>query len=149
MKLATLEKKDQSAFIQGSVLYKLDVFKGVYDSAGTVTKIRSVGSAVQGEGSSTIHMSLKTLLKDRFYLLPEQSQFGDADFAVLTREETRIPGRKFFWHRIGDAYRLTGANTGFLELQFDLFGAEKIYMDLRALSVRENSCEEEALKCIA
>ena len=139
MKLATLERRDEASSYTGTVIYKLDVFKGIHDSAGAITKIRSVGSATLGEGSSTIHMNLKTFLKDRFFLLPEQSHYSDAHFAILTREDTRIPGRKFFWHRIGDAYRQEGINAGIVELQFDVLGAEKIYLDLRSLAIRDQA----------
>lgn len=139
MKLATLEKQDQDAQQLDGQLHKFDVFRGANDSAGAIVKVRSVGSATLGENSSTIHLSLKTFLKDKFYLLPEHHRYSDADFAILTREDTRIPGRKFFWHRIGDAHHMKGLNAGLLEMQFDVFGPEKIYMDLRSIRPEEET----------
>ena len=109
-----------------TTLYRFDVFLGEEDSEGKIEKIRSVGVAFVREGLSTYSVQLKTLLKDRFYLIRGTTK-GGPDFVLVTREDSRSEGRRYFWNVVGSGECLTGINDGTIELKFDLFG-ENIYM---------------------
>jgi hypothetical protein len=133
----TLERAIQNAQARAenqAKVYRFDIFKGVEDSEGKVQKIRSVGSAQLLEGAKTYTVYLKTLLKDVFFLLPEQKRMTRGDYVILTREPSQTAGRKYFWNNIGECYLLDGANAGLMRLSFDLFGAEDIYMSLHPIN---------------
>lgn len=122
-------------------VFRFDIFKGVEDSEGKIQKIRSLGSAQLLEGAKTYTVYLKTLLKDVFYVLPEQKRMTRGDYVILTRELSQTPGRKYFWNNIGECYLLGGQNAGFMKLSFDLFGAEDIYMNLHPIHKEAQSSE--------
>lgn len=121
--------------------YRFDIFKGMEDSNGKVQKIRSIGSAHLMEGSKTYSVYLKTLLKDVFYLLPEQKRLTRGDYVILTREPSQMLGRKYFWNNIGECYILTDQNAGLMKLSFDLFGANDLFMNLCPQKATENKSE--------
>lgn len=122
--------------------YRFDIFKGVEDSEGKVQKIRSIGSAVLLEGAKTYTVYLKTLLKDVFYLLPEQKRMTCGDYVILTREPSQTTGRKYFWNNVGECYLLRDKNAGLMRLSFDLFGAEDIYMSLHPINRGDGATAE-------
>lgn len=124
----------QSRAVRQSKLYRFDIFKGVEIEGGKIQKVRSVGSAQIMEGSKTYTVYLKTLLKDVFYLLPEQKRMTRGDYVILTREPSQTPGRKYFWNNVGECYVLDGENAGVMRLAFDLFGAGDIYMNLHPIN---------------
>lgn len=115
---------------KASKTYRFDIFKGIETSDGKVQKLRSVGSAILVEGAKTYTVYLKSLLRDVFYLLPEEKKLTRGDYAILTREPSPVPTRKYFWNNIGESYLLSGQNAGLMRMSFDLFGAEDIYMNL-------------------
>lgn len=121
-------------------LYRFDIFKGVEGSGGKVQKIRTVGSAQLMEGSKTYTVYLKTLLKDVFFLLPEQKKLTRGDYVILTREPSHNPSRKFYWNNVGECFVMGGENTGLMKLSFDLFGANDLYMSLHPIK-RDESTE--------
>ena len=110
--------------------WRFDIFKGAKDNEGRVHRIKSVGSAYLVDGKKTYTIRLKTLLHDVFYLLPDEKKLTTADFVILTREPSRNPRRKYFWHNVGSGAILTGENSGFVQLSLDLFGSNDIYMNL-------------------
>jgi len=116
-----------------SKIYRFDIFKGVEAPDGKIQKIRSIGSAQLLEGTKTYTVYLKTLLKDVFYLLPEQKRLTRGDYVILTREASQTPGRKYYWNNIGECFVLTDQNAGLMKLSFDLFGANDIYMSLHPI----------------
>ena len=118
-------------------LHRFDIFKGLESSDGKIQKIRSVGAAQLMEGAKTYNVYLKTLLKDVFYLLPEQKRLTRGDYVILTRENSQTQGRRFYWNNIGECFLLTGQNAGLMKLSFDLFGADDIYMNLHPMNQDE------------
>lgn len=116
--------------IKKGPVYRFDIFKGIADQSGKVHKMKSVGSATLLEGCKTYTIYLKTFLNDVFYMLPEQKKMTDADYVILTREPSHTPGRKYFWNSIGEGSLLSGDNSGYMQLNWDMFGAHDIYMNL-------------------
>jgi hypothetical protein len=114
---------------------RFDIFKGHVDSEGRVRKIRSVGSARLSDGYRTYTVQLKTFLDDLFYLLPEREAAPEkSDFAILTREDSTIAGRRFFWNKIGDGALLQAPNNGLLHLSWDVLGTGDIYMSMEPIN---------------
>jgi hypothetical protein len=110
--------------------FRFDIFKGQLDAEGKVTRIRSVGAAHIIQGCKTYTVHLKTFLNDVFYLLPEEKKYTSADFLIYTREESKLPNRKFYWNLVGEGKYLDGVNSGFMKLSFDVLGSDSIYMNL-------------------
>ncbi len=119
-------------------VYRFDVFRGKTNEQGKVEKIASVGHGTLYEGSATYTIYLKTFLKDQFYLLPERDQDRPFDLVILTREPSSLPGKKYFWNRVGTAKLLSDKNAGLMRLDFDLFGAE-IYLSFHDSTVKEQN----------
>lgn len=124
-------------------VYRFDIFKGVTDADGKVQKIRSIGAAQLMEGARTYTVYLKPLLKDVFYLMPEEKKLTRGDYVILTREPSPTPQRKYYWNNIGEGFILSGANAGIMRLDWDFFGAEDIYMSLHPIN-RSEAVEEPA-----
>lgn len=118
-------------------VYRFDVFKGKVSDAGKVEKICSVGHSTLYEGSTTYSIYLKTLLKDLFYLLPEQDVGRPFDFVILTREPSSLPGKKYFWNRVGTAKLLGEQNAGIMKLDFDLFSCVDLYLNFHGATTKE------------
>lgn len=127
-----------------ATFHRFDIFKGLEGADGKIQKIRSIGSAHLMEGAKTYTVYLKPLLKDVFYLLPEEKRLTRGDYVILTREQSQTPGRKFFWNNIGECYLMGGENAGLMRLSFDLFGANDIYMSLHPINREADSAKEAA-----
>ena len=119
-------------------VYRFDVFKGAADSEGRIAKIRSVGVAYHTDGLATYHIKLKTFLSDSFYLLPDEKS---GQYSISTRAPSTLPGRKYFWHKVGEAKVMGGTNSGTLKLSFDLF-ADSLYMNLYPKDSFESAVSE-------
>lgn len=133
-----LENKNQVASSNGKTkVYRFDIFKGTTNEDGKVEKICSVGHSTLYEGSTTYSIYLKMLLKDLFYLLPEQDVGRPFDFVILTREPSNLPGKKYFWNRVGTAKILSDKNSGILKLDFDLFSSVDMYLSFHSSTMRE------------
>lgn len=109
--------------------FRFDIFKGVIDGQGKIQRVKSVGAAYLVEGSKTYAVYLKTFLNERFYLLPEEKRH-DSDFAILTREASRNLRRKYFWNNVGQGKIMSGENSGFVHLEWDILGCDGIYLNL-------------------
>ncbi|MBI3556166.1 MAG: hypothetical protein HY074_07875 [Deltaproteobacteria bacterium] len=120
-------------------VYRFDIFKGVEDSDGKIQKIRSIGAAQLMEGARTYTVYLKPLLKDVFYLMPEEKKLTRGDYVILTREPAPVPPRKYYWNNIGEGFILAGANSGLMRLEWDFFGADDIYMSLHPMNRGEST----------
>jgi hypothetical protein len=120
-------------------VHRFDIFKGSLRSDGKVEKVRSVGHSVLYEGSTTYSVYLKTLLKDQFFLLPELDVSRPFDFAILTREPSNLPGRKYFWNSVGTAKLLSDQNAGIMKLEFDLFSSLELYLSVHDAVVKEQT----------
>ena len=119
-------------------VYRFDVFKGKMNEEGKVEKVCSVGHSTLYEGSTTYSVYFKTLLKDLFYLLPEQDASRPYDFVILTREPSSIPGKKYFWNRVGVAKLLGDKNAGIMQLDFDLlFSGVDLYLNFHGATTKE------------
>lgn len=123
-------------------VYRFDLFKGIVNGDGKVEKICSVGHSTLYEGSTTYSVYLKTLLKDLFYLLPEQDASRPFDFVILTREPSHLPGKKYFWNRVGTAKLLGDQNAGILKLDFDLFSCLDLYLNFHGAITKEIDAQE-------
>lgn len=130
-KAGTLIAKALNQVIQNSeqTIFRFDIFKGVRDDAAKVQKVKSIGHALINEGASTYTIHLKALLKDQFFMLPEKTHLDRYDFVILTREDSFREGRKYFWNNVGEAKLLEGENRDLLKLNWDLFGADDIYLN--------------------
>ena len=118
-------------------VYRFDVFKGALNGEGKVEKVVSVGHSTLYEGSTTYTVYLRTLLKDVFYLLPEQDVSRPFDFVILTREPSSLPGKKYFWNRVGTAKLLGDKNAGIMKLEFDLFACVDLYLSFHGATTKE------------
>jgi len=118
-------------------VYRFDLFKGALNAEGKVEKVVSVGHSTLYEGSTTYTLYLRTLLKDVFYLLPEQDVSRPYDFVILTRELSSLPGKKYFWNRVGTAKLLGEQNAGIMKLDFDLFVGVDIYLNFHGATTKE------------
>lgn len=116
-------------------LFIFDVFMGTFNEGGVLQKNRSIGMALHSEGQNTYKVQLKTFLNSEFFLIREKKKVG-IDYAILTREPARNQGKKYFWHTVGEGKFLREPNTGFMSLQWDLFGPN-VYLDLHPKEVRE------------
>jgi hypothetical protein len=117
--------------------YRFEIFKGVFNADGKVEKICTMGHSTLFEGSTTYCVYLKTLLKDQFYLLPEQEMGRSFDYVILTREPSTIPGRKYFWNRVGVGKVLSDQNAGLMKLEFDLFGGVDMFLSFHDAAMKE------------
>lgn len=113
--------------------YRFDIFKGVRDESGKVTRLRSVGAAHLTEGTKTYSVYLKTFLKDVFFLLPEEKKLTAGDYVILTREPSKTAGRKYHWNNVGECSILGGSNSGLMKMRWDLLGVDDIYMSLHPI----------------
>lgn len=130
--------KEQPASTPGKIkVYRFDVFKGSVNADGKVEKVSSVGHSTLYEGSTTYSVYLKMLLKDQFYLLPEQDVGRPFDFVILTREPSSLPGKKYFWNRVGTAKLMSEQNAGIMKLDFDLFSCVDLYLNFHGATTRE------------
>ncbi|MGE0633879.1 MAG: hypothetical protein AB7O96_15800 [Pseudobdellovibrionaceae bacterium] len=118
-------------------IYRFDVFRGTLREDGKIEKASSVGHATLYEGSATYTIYLKMFLKDQFFLLPEREIGKPYDFVILTREPSSLPGKRFFWNRIGTAKCLSDQNAGIMELDFDLFQCVGLYLNFHESTVKE------------
>lgn len=121
---------------QKTKVHRFDVFKGTTNEEGKVEKIASVGHSTLYEGSTTYSLYLRMFLKDQFFLLPEQEAGRPFDFVILTREPSSLPGKKYFWNRVGTAKLLSDQNSGILKLEFDLLEAE-LYLNFHGATTKE------------
>lgn len=118
-------------------VYRFDVFKGFTLPTGKVERIASVGHSTLYEGSATYTVYLRMFLKDLFYLLPERDASHPFDFVILTREPSTVPGRKYFWSRVGAAKLLSDQNSGIMRLDFDLFPGVELYLSFHDSTTKE------------
>jgi hypothetical protein len=118
-------------------VYRFDVFKGRIDDSGKIEKINSVGHSTLYEGSTTYTLYLRMFLKDQFYLLPEQEAGRPFDFVILTREPSSLPGKKYFWNRVGTAKLLGDQNSGIMKLDFDLLACVDLYLNFHGATTKE------------
>lgn len=121
---------------QKTKVHRFDVFKGTMNHEGKVEKITSVGHSILYEGSTTYSLYLRMFLKEQFFLLPEQEAGRPFDFVILTREPSSLPGKKYFWNRIGTARLLSDQNSGILKLEFDLLDVD-LYLNFHGATTKE------------
>lgn len=120
-------------------IYRFDVFRGRETDDGKIEKIVSVGHATLYEGSATYTIYLRMFLKDQFYLLPEREFGKPHDMVILTREPSNLPGKRFFWNRIGTAKLLSDSNSGVMRLDFDLLHGTALFLSFHDSTVKEQN----------
>ena len=123
--------------------FRFDIFKGAKDGDGKIHKTKSIGHALHFEGSNTYNVKLNTFLGLDFYLLPERKVTEAADYVILTREPFQRLGRRFYWHNVGQASFLKGSNSGLMEMNWDVFGHNDIYMSLYPTELGTRAGEQE------
>ena len=119
-------------------IYRFDVFRGRESDDGKIEKVVSVGHATLYEGSATYTIYLKMLLKDQFFLLPEREFGKPHDMVILTREPSSLPGKRYFWNRIGTAKLLSDQNSGVMKLDFDLIDTQ-LFLSFHDSTVKEQN----------
>ncbi len=107
-----------------------EIFKGERDNYGKVRRKRTLGQARIFEGAKTYHVFIKTLLRAKFYLLPENRNPQKYEYVILTREPSQTPDKKYYWNSVGEGKILMGQNQGLMKLEWDFFGSDDIYMKL-------------------
>lgn len=115
--------------------YRFDIFKGSQTEGGKISKIRSIGNAYVKEGHRTYIVTLKSLLNERFYLMPNSKPEIKADYLILTREPAQNIARKYFWNSVGEGRMLDGSNHGLMKLSWDIL-ADHIYMCLHPIQTQ-------------
>jgi hypothetical protein len=118
-------------------IYRFEIFKGQAAADGKIEKNCSVGHATLYEGSATYTIYLRMFLKDQFYLLPEREVNRPFDFVILTRELSNLPGKRFFWNRIGTAKLLSDQNSGVMRLDFDLLNGVELFLSFHDSTMKE------------
>jgi hypothetical protein len=130
--------KAQAATIMPKTkVYRFDIFRGDMDGEGKLVKKKNVGTAYLREGYRTYSVHVKTLLKDVFYILPNNKVTEKYDFAILTREPAQHGGKKYFWNNVGEGRVLDGPNKGIMALTWYFFDNE-LYMNLFPTSVSDS-----------
>ncbi len=114
-----------------------EIFKGFKDASGKVIRKRVLGQARIFEGAKTYHVFIKTLLNSRFYLLPEGRNTQKYEYVILTRENSLNPDRKYYWNSVGEGKILMGTNVGLMQLTWDFFNSDNIYMNLNTIEDKE------------
>ena len=131
--VASLEPQEKTK------IYRFDVFRGRKREDGSIEKLASVGHATLYEGSATYTIYLRMFLKDQFYLLPEREFGKPHDMVILTREPSSLPGKRFFWNRIGTAKLLSEQSAGLMQLDFDLLQGTELYLSFHDSTVKEQN----------
>lgn len=149
MQSITGENQRQNLALPLPKRYRFEIFKGSLGPDGVVRRVRSAGVALLTEGMKTYTVHMKTLFCDTFYLLPEQKNRSEADFAILTRELSTRPPRRYFWHNVGTGVILPAPNHGLVRLTWDFFGATDLYMSLYPISSVWNGSSAEQEQEIA
>lgn len=110
-------------------VYRFDVFKGTQEESGKIQKLRTMGEAFHVDGQKTFRVTIHTVKEIEYFLLPEKKFLG-RDFTILRREPSHDAKRKFLWTTVGEGKILTGINSGLMQLNWDLFGANDVFMNL-------------------
>ncbi len=107
--------------------FRFEVFQGEKDSAGKVTKTKTVGMAYLKPNDHRYGIKLFTFVDDRFYLLPDKHD--PSVYVILTSTPNRWAKSKlkFNWNVIGNGKADT--TQGLIELTFDLLPSP-IYLNL-------------------
>ena len=107
-----------------------EIFKGIAGDGGAITRKRTLGQARLFEGSNTYHVFIKSLLGERFFLLPENRNPQKHEYVILTREPSLNPEKKYYWNSVGEGKILMGQNQGLMQLDWDFFSTDDVYMKL-------------------
>ncbi len=116
-----------------------NIFKGVYDSKGKVVSSAALGKAILYEGNSTYNLYIDTFMTDGlnlcFYMLPESDSSQPHNFIILTRKKSLTADKKYMWKRVGRAYLFDNKGDKCLNLDWDFFRTEHIYMDMKPKTI--------------
>jgi hypothetical protein len=114
-------------FLNPPAFYRFEVFQGEKDTAGKVSKSKSVGMAYVRPGDQKYGLRLFTFVEDRFYLLPDQHE--SSKYLILTsiQNHSKDAKRKYIWNVVGSGK--VNTTQGLIELQFDLF-EKPIYVSI-------------------
>ena len=137
--LIKFRSRDTGDELDNKKLYRFDVFKGMPDHNGKIEKTRSVGYGSIVEGYRTCRIRLKCFLNEEYFLIADRKNLNGPEFALLTREYSQIPGKKYFWNTVGTGALLCDQNVGLVRLSWDVFGSDDIYIDLTPLSDDQTS----------
>lgn len=107
-----------------------EIFKGIVGDGGVITRKRTLGQARLFEGSNTYHVFIKSLLGERFFLLPENRNPQKHEYVILTREPSLVLEKKYYWNSVGEGKILMGQNQGLMKLDWDFFSTDEVYMKL-------------------
>ncbi len=129
--------------------FRFDIFKGIKNAEGRISKVKSLGHALLFEGSNTYNVKLNSLLGVEFFLLPERKETEEADYVILTREPFQRLGRKFYWHNVGQASFLKSPNSALMEMNWDLFGHGDIYMNLYPIEVGVRATDQNLVEKVS
>lgn len=121
-----------------SPTHRYEIFKGTVDSSEKIIRTRSVGSAYLKEGQTTLTLTLKTFLDDRFYLMPDIKKESPGNYVIFTREIAHTLKRKYFWNAVGEGKILDGVNHGLMKLSWDVLAGD-LYMSLHPIHSRDSA----------
>ena len=103
-----------------------DIFKGAKGSNGRIVKLRSVGHCVFNKRNAISILQLNGEARDKFYLQAENDPSSPYDFAIYSYWRKK-PHRR---EAVGVGYLLTGVNAGLIQLEFDIYGNNELYLKL-------------------
>jgi hypothetical protein len=120
-------KKAIEEFANPPPLYRFEVFQGVKDANGKITKSNSVGMAYLKSGEQRYSLRIFTFVDDKFCLLPDQHD--PSLYRVLTSILIRSKDakRKYIWNVVGNGK--VNTKQGVIEIKFDLFD-KPIYLNI-------------------
>ena len=114
--------------------FTFEIFKGKELTDGSVKAMSRMGQATLYEGAATYNLYLSTFITDEgriiYYMLPDNDPNKPYDFVLLTRQNSHKPERKYYWQKVGQAYKHTNNGDPILRLDWDLFKTENIFMRL-------------------
>lgn len=105
----------------------LDVFKGRKTKGGEIVKVRSVGYG------HLVILVYKLLLNgfapDSHILIPETDIGADYDYVIYHRKP-HVRGLR----QVGVGYLMSKPNGGLVQLEWDIYGSNDIYLNLSRLA---------------
>ncbi|MCY4644968.1 MAG: hypothetical protein OXB88_10150 [Bacteriovoracales bacterium] len=103
-----------------------DIFKGSRRKDGPIIKLRSVGHCVFDKKTGRTALELNGFPRDQFYLEPEKDPSSPYDFLICHYRDKNPNLREV----VGVGHLLVGINSGYIQLEFDLYENKNLYIIL-------------------
>ena len=110
----------------------LDVFKGRKSKSGQVVKVRSVGCGYRV--LIAYGLQINGFNPDSHVLIPEADVRADNDYVIYHRSP-HIRGLR----QVGVGYLMSEGNAGIIQLEWDVYGNNDIYLNLSKLAAERRA----------